>query len=254
MAQEPVSHALLNLLSSAYRPSVRKRAIACIGVLSAVMSDRQLHGLIRVLLQNVRNANTKSNKQMYIQCVGTVGRNVGFRIGSHLSEIAPLFLSICGEDREGEEDTAMDGGDAEAEHEVVENCLTAIESFVIKCTHQVRLPPSRSYRLCEWCVVWSCVQMVPYLDQLIKKSLALAEYDPNYYAGGDDDDEMLDGEEADEYDDEGLAESDDDDTSWKVRRAALNVGRLTHTHTHREREREGGRCTCVWCVCRCCPR
>ncbi|CEL92370.1 unnamed protein product [Vitrella brassicaformis CCMP3155] len=135
------------------------------------MSEQQLHGLIGVLVQRVRSANcTKLDKQVYIQCVATVCRHVGPRIGSHLTDIGPLFLS--------DEDTAMDGGDKEAVHEMLESCLTAIESLVIKCTQQMR----------------------PYLHKLLHKSLALALYDPHAY-----------------WPDE------DDDSSWRVRSAALQV-------------------------------
>lgn len=56
-----------------------------------------------------------------------------------------------------------------------------------------------------------------------------AKYDPNYMDGGDDvDDDNNDDDESmfDEDSDNGLVyESDDDDMSWKVRRAALRCVR-----------------------------
>ena len=51
--------------------------------------------------------------------------------------------------------------------------------------------------------------------------LTLISYDPNFYDTGDSQDAMDDG--FDEFDDDGLVDSDGDDNSWKVRRASLKV-------------------------------
>mmetsp|Transcript_22006 Transcript_22006/g.62883 ORF Transcript_22006/g.62883 Transcript_22006/m.62883 type:complete len:1274 (-) Transcript_22006:103-3924(-) len=195
--QENMATSLLNLLKpKQYKSSLRKKVIACIGALSAVLADRQLDALMRTLLSDVRSASTKAEKQKYIQCIGTVSRNVGFRIGQHLREIAPLFLQIVNQATEG--DVTMDG-ENEQDHEVVENCLNAFESFVLRCSKEVD----------------------PHLEELYNVTLSLIAYDPNYYDTGDGDNAMDDGYE--EFDDDGLVDSDDDDNSWKVRRAALKV-------------------------------
>mmetsp|Transcript_75753 Transcript_75753/g.190487 ORF Transcript_75753/g.190487 Transcript_75753/m.190487 type:complete len:1276 (-) Transcript_75753:95-3922(-) len=195
--QENMATSLLNLLKpKQYKSSLRKKVIACIGALSVVLADRQLDSLMRTLLSDVRSASSKAEKQKYIQCIGTVSRNVGFRIGQHLREIAPLFLQIVNQATEG--DVSMDG-DNEQDHEVVENCLNAFESFVLRCSKEI----------------------APHLDELCNVILTLIAYDPNFYDTGDADNAMDDG--FDEFDDDGLVDSDDDDNSWKVRRAALKV-------------------------------
>mmetsp|Transcript_95411 Transcript_95411/g.199626 ORF Transcript_95411/g.199626 Transcript_95411/m.199626 type:complete len:1263 (-) Transcript_95411:119-3907(-) len=195
--QENMANSLLNLLKpKQFKTSLKKKVIACIGALSAVLADRQLDNLMRTLLADVRSAQTKAEKQKYIQCIGTVSRNVGFRIGQHLREIAPLFLEIVNQATEG--DVNMDG-ENEQDHEVVENCLHAFESVVLRCSKEVG----------------------PHLDELSNTILNLISYDPNFYDTGDGGEMMDDG--FDEFDDEGLVDSDDDDNSWKVRRAALRV-------------------------------
>lgn len=195
--QETMANSLLNLLKSKqYKSSLRKKVIACIGALSSVLADRQLDSLMRTLLADVRQASTKAEKQKYIQCISTVSRNVGFRIGQHLRDIAPLFLQIV--NQATQDDVEMDG-DNEKDHEVVENCLNAFESFVLRCSKEV----------------------APHLDELYTVILSLIAYDPNFYDTGDNEDSNMD--EEDEFDDDGLADSDDDDNSWKVRRAALKV-------------------------------
>mmetsp|Transcript_8430 Transcript_8430/g.22915 ORF Transcript_8430/g.22915 Transcript_8430/m.22915 type:complete len:1277 (-) Transcript_8430:93-3923(-) len=196
--QENMQTSLLNLLKpKQYKSSLRKKVIACIGALSSVLADRQLDSLMKMLLSDVRSASTKSEKQKYIQCISTVSRNVGFRIGQHLRDIAPLFLQIV--NQATEQDVSMDG-DNEKDHEVVENCLNAFESFVLRCSKEVS----------------------PHLDELCEVILNLIAYDPNFYDTGDGGDNAMD-DGFDEFDDDGLVDSDDDDNSWKVRRAALKV-------------------------------
>jgi len=196
--QENMQTSLLNLLKpKQHKSSLRKKVIACIGALSSVLADRQLDSLMKMLLSDVRSASMKAEKQKYIQCISTVSRNVGFRIGQHLREIAPLFLQIVNQATEA--DVSMDG-DNEKDHEVVENCLNAFESFVLRCSKEIS----------------------PHLDELCSVILNLIAYDPNFYDTGDAQDNAMD-DGFDEFDDDGLVDSDDDDNSWKVRRAALKV-------------------------------
>lgn len=196
--QESMATSLLNLLKpKQYKSSLRKKVIACIGALSSVLADRQLDSLMRTLLSDVRSATAKDEKQKYIQCISTVSRNAGFRIGQHLKDIAPLFLQIV--NQATEQDAEMDGSaEADKDHEVVENCLNAFESFVLRCSKEIS----------------------PHLDELCNLVLFLIAYDPNFYATGDDDATMEDA--FDDFDDD-VVDSDDDDSSWKVRRAALKV-------------------------------
>jgi len=197
--QENMATSLLNLLKpKQYKSSLKKKVIACIGALSSVLADRQLDSLMRTLLADVRSASTKAEKQKCIQCISTVSRNVGFRIGSHLKDIAPLFLQIV--NSATEQDSAMDGSkETDSDHEIIENCLNAFESFVLRCSKEIS----------------------PHLEELCNLLLNLIAYDPNVYDVADEDANMDDG--FDEFDDDGLVDSDDDDSSWKVRRAALKV-------------------------------
>merc|ERR1719316_2051875 len=98
-----------------------------------------------------------------------------------------------------ESDASMDG-ESEKDHEVVENCLNAFESFVLRCSKEIS----------------------PHLEELCNLIMFLISYDPNFYSTGDDGDAPMD-DGFDEFDDDGLVDSDDDDSSWKVRRAALKV-------------------------------
>ena len=63
--------------------------------------------------------------------------------------------------------------------------------------------------------------MAPHLEELYGVILTLTSYDPNFYDTGDSQDAP--GEGFDEFDADGLVDADDDDYSWKVRRASLKV-------------------------------
>jgi len=98
----------------------------------------------------------------------------------------PLVLAQCSAQKAG--------GDPE----MIESCLQALESFVLRCPKEI----------------------APHEHDIADVSLNFLGYDPNY---GDDDgtsnsDDDLEDEASDEED-----YSDDDDVSWKVRRASAKV-------------------------------
>src|SRR5215471_7701290 len=68
--------------------------------------------------------------------------------------------------------------------------------------------------------------MAHFIPNLIRLGLENLKHDPNYVQSDDEEDEMPDSQESDMEDDEEFeAEeySDDDDVSWKVRRAATKL-------------------------------
>eukprot|EP00397_Hematodinium_sp_SG-2012_P004830 GEMP01004844.1.p1 GENE.GEMP01004844.1~~GEMP01004844.1.p1 ORF type:complete len:1220 (+),score=245.97 GEMP01004844.1:145-3804(+) len=187
--QEKITLSLLSLLGQQYKSSLRKKASVCIGIVSSVVSDRQLDHICKVLLQEVRQARSKQEKQTYIQCIGIVSKNVGGRIGPHLENIPALLLQIC---RTATADVNM--SDSSEDYEVVELCLNAFESFVVRCPKEIS----------------------KHLDDLSKLLLSLLSFDPNLYQTGD----MNDQDDVPDSDDD-YGDSEDDDSAWKVRRAAL---------------------------------
>jgi cullin-associated NEDD8-dissociated protein 1 len=195
MEDDTLGAALRALLHPESKQALKKKATSCIGVLAAVGTEWQLDTMLRALLNEVRErASNQTDRQTYIQCIGTISRNVGYRMGNHIDQVAPLLLQIC---KHATEDVSMDGGQ-DQEHEVVENALNAMESFVSRCSKDI----------------------TPHFDELCTVLKALLAYDPNVYAmddAGEDDDEF----EAD-FDDD-VVDSEDDDNSWKVRRSSLKV-------------------------------
>lgn len=145
--QERMVQALLALLSKD-NARMNRKAIACIGVLAGVLADRALDSLIRVLLHSINSQNRAAagganghvagnghvghadvEKQIYIQCIGAISRNVsGAKVAQHLNDIAPLFLQICTDAIA----RASQGNDSGAGVEVVESSLLAFEALLKK--------------------------------------------------------------------------------------------------------------------------
>ncbi|KAG0632469.1 hypothetical protein M758_1G330700 [Ceratodon purpureus] len=182
---EKLMNALLVQLNL-QRAGLRKRAIQCLATLAATMSDDLLARATINVVQILKNKDVKPDMtRTNIQMIGAFCRAVGYRFGPHLNEVVPLLISYCHNASENDD-------------ELRENSLQALESFILRCPRDV----------------------APHTDLILDLSLEYLSYDPNFTDDMDEDqDEDMDGEEdedeesADEY-------SDDEDVSWKVRRAA----------------------------------
>ncbi|KAL1495813.1 hypothetical protein AB1Y20_016673 [Prymnesium parvum] len=172
------------------RAAARKRAIACIASLSAALSDKLLGQMVTSIVEKMNDDACKLElRRTYIQTLSSISRTGGYRIGKQLDVVMPLVLQHCDRTR----------GDADAE--MLESCLQAFESFVLRCPREV----------------------AAFQATISQNALRYLSYDPNYA----DDDEMEDVDEMeddeDALDDDDADYSDDDDVSWKVRRAAAKV-------------------------------
>lgn len=66
-------------------------------------------------------------------------------------------------------------------------------------------------------------EITPYLSQTVQVGLKYISYDPNYAGGDDDDEEMADADDEDDEDGDLDEYSDDEDTSYKIRRSATKL-------------------------------
>uniref|UniRef100_A0A2I3GD98 Cullin associated and neddylation dissociated 2 (putative) n=1 Tax=Nomascus leucogenys TaxID=61853 RepID=A0A2I3GD98_NOMLE len=167
-------HCLLPQLSSP-RLAVRKRAVGALGHLAAACSTDLFVELADHLLDRLpgpRMPTSPAAIRTLIQCLGSVGRQAGHRLGAHLDRLVPLVEDFCNLD----------------DDELRESCLQAFEAFLRKCPKE----------------------MGPHVPNVTSLCLQYIKHDPNYNY---EDSEFSEQESEDEY-------SDDDDMSWKVRRAA----------------------------------
>ncbi|XP_014219728.1 cullin-associated NEDD8-dissociated protein 1 [Copidosoma floridanum] len=185
MFHSMILNALLPQLSSP-RQAVRKRTIVALSYLMTTANSTLYNKLLDHLLEGLSNNKVNNIIRTYIQCIASICRHAGHRFGEQIEKVMPLIIQYSNED----------------DDELREFCLQAFEAFVQRCPKEI----------------------TPYIQQIIEICLKYLTYDPNY--NYDDEADMSDGENAvmemeedgeDEADDE---YSDDDDMSWKVRRAA----------------------------------
>ncbi|XP_073147015.1 cullin-associated NEDD8-dissociated protein 1-like isoform X3 [Henckelia pumila] len=113
-----------------------------------------------------------------------LSRAVGYRFGPHLGDTVPILIGYCNNASENDE-------------ELTEYSLQALESFLLRCPRDIS----------------------SYCDQILRLTLEFLSYDPNFTDNMEEDTdeesyvEEEDDESANEY-------TDDEDVSWKVRRAS----------------------------------
>ncbi|XP_054801363.1 cullin-associated NEDD8-dissociated protein 1 [Prosopis cineraria] len=176
--------ALLSQLSS-NQASIRKKTVACIASLSSSLSDDLLARATVQVVANLKNKAQKSElTRTNIQMIGALSRAVGYRFGPHLGDTVPVLIDYCTSASENDE-------------ELREYSLQALESFLLRCPRDISF----------------------YCDEILHLTLKYLSYDPNFTDNMDEDtdDEQHEEEEEDESANE---YTDDEDASWKVRRAA----------------------------------
>ncbi|KAL6494456.1 Cullin-associated NEDD8-dissociated protein 1 [Orobanche gracilis] len=164
--------------------SVRKKTVSCIASLASSLSDDLLAKAIVEVVRLLKTRTTKSEiTRTNIQMIGALSRAVGYRFGPHLGDAIPILINYCNNASENDE-------------ELREYSLQALESFLLRCPRDIS----------------------SYCDQILHLTLEFLSYDPNFTDNmeEDTDDESYveeeDEESANEY-------TDDEDVSWKVRRA-----------------------------------
>ncbi|XP_069499560.1 cullin-associated NEDD8-dissociated protein 1-like isoform X2 [Ambystoma mexicanum] len=168
------------------RLAVRKRAILALGHLVLTCNGNIFAELMDHLIAELKRNESTSVTRTYIQCVASINRQAGHRIGDHLEKIIPLVVKYCNVE----------------DDELREYCFQAFEAFIRRCPKEI----------------------APHIPLVTSLCLRYIAYDPNYNYDSEEDDEEEametdDGEDEDQDSDDEY--SDDDDMSWKVRRSAV---------------------------------
>ncbi|XP_036955842.1 cullin-associated NEDD8-dissociated protein 2 isoform X1 [Acanthopagrus latus] len=174
---------LLPQLTSS-RMAVRKRSILALGHLVPCCSPALFSQLTEHLLTELAKGPPTSMTRTYIQCLATISRQGGHRVGEHLEKLIPMVVKF----------TSVE------DDELREYCFQAFEAFIRRCPKE----------------------MSPHVATVTKLCLKFMTFDPNYNYDDDEEEQEdsmdiedgLDEESDDEY-------SDDDDMSWKVRRSSI---------------------------------
>ena len=193
----------------------KKKAVSAISLLALYMSDALLSAFVSNTLESFRRSHLPAAQhRLLITMVGSLARTVPQRFGPYLKTLAPFILSPLSKEayQEALEDIAENGTSNSNAEEIQEAALLALEGFLLSCSKDMR----------------------SYTDEAISAALRFVAYDPNV-TGEEDDEEMggtqndLDsdvetsqGDDEEDFEEEG-AISDDDDASWKVRRCAAKA-------------------------------
>ncbi|KAJ3137637.1 Cullin-associated NEDD8-dissociated protein 2 [Physocladia obscura] len=178
------------------RPAIRKRTIAVFGNLVVHTTDDLFDTLIRKSVTEMgekEGAEDFDRLKTFVGCVGVLARFSSRRFGKYIDTFVPLLTRyILFED-----------------DELREACFQTFESFILRCPTEV----------------------TGHIEAISALSLEYMKHDPNYSYDSDeeddndenDEDENMDedGDGDDEDDEEGY--SDDEDVSWKVRRASVKT-------------------------------
>ncbi len=174
------------------QPALRKRACACLGSLAVVLAPKQLAYLAANLLKNI-NPKEPNRAYPFIEALGAVTGTMGYKLSANINAVVAAFRDFC------KVKPGLDATSADLDHSIKEVCLTVYENFIRKCPKEV----------------------TPHLDEIISMTLELIGYDPNY----NPDVAMAEGDEANMEGWGGMEEEQrvEDDSSWKVRRAAVKI-------------------------------
>uniref|UniRef100_A0A669E3P9 Uncharacterized protein n=1 Tax=Oreochromis niloticus TaxID=8128 RepID=A0A669E3P9_ORENI len=166
------------------RMAVRKRSILALGHLVPCCSPALFSQLTEHLMKELAKGPPTSMTRTYIQCLATISRQGGHRVGEHLEKLIPMVVKFTGVE----------------DDELREYCFQAFEAFIRRCPKE----------------------MSPHIATVTQLCLKFMTFDPNYnYDDSEEEDEDsmdIDDELEEESDDE---YSDDDDMSWKVRRSSI---------------------------------
>ncbi|KAK7688067.1 hypothetical protein QCA50_008437 [Cerrena zonata] len=185
-ALDPPPLSVLTPLLGHSRPAVRKRAITTLAQFLPLIQSEPASRLVQTeILPALSSSTSAERKRTIVQLIAAVARHSPHHIAPYMKDVIPGVVNAVSKDDE----------------ELKDSSLQALEALVLRCPTEI----------------------AGYLDPLITTGKQYIKFDPNY-AGDEDEDE--DEEMADDEDDEDedLDEySDDEDTSYKIRRSATKL-------------------------------
>ncbi|CAG9331708.1 unnamed protein product [Blepharisma stoltei] len=184
----------VSALLNSDRPSIRKKATQCIGAAAVILPQSQLQNLVGWLMQSITRAHDRKDVYTFIQAISAISRTVGYKLNNFLKDLLPLLFQFC-----STRGLSIDSPEIDMQHELIEICLASIESFIRKCPREI----------------------VDHIENIFGLVFDLISYDPNYSYN---EDQMEEDEDwGSDFEDEEFSDAAGDDSSWKVRRAAVHV-------------------------------
>ncbi|KAI6021197.1 armadillo-type protein [Pisolithus marmoratus] len=167
------------------RPAVRKRAISTLSQFFPIAPPDLCAQLLQTNVFPYLEADANLEPQRTtVNLVSAILRQSPQQLASSFDRIIPGVLKAVQRD----------------DDELCEGCLQALETLLLR----------------------SSAEATPFLSSITQTGIQYIKYDPNY-TGGDEDEDMAEADEDDEDEDLDDQYSDDEDASYKIRRAATKL-------------------------------
>ena len=194
----------------------KKKAIVAISLLAVYFSEQSLSSFVLGVIDSLRSAHlTLPKRRQLLALIGSLARSIPQRLGPHIKALVPYVLSPLSKQDYDEsfQEFTDEGALNPLVEDVKEAALVALEVCLSSCINDMR----------------------PFTEESINVGVRYVNYDPNIANDGSDEDmndnndtaeneeDLQDVDNEDEDFEEEGGMSDDDDTSWKVRRCATKV-------------------------------
>ncbi|CAJ0590216.1 unnamed protein product [Cylicocyclus nassatus] len=168
------------------RPALKKKATIALASLMSVCSHELFKDTMDVFVERLTDARGSNTIRTYVVGLTCVARSSGARFSDYVPRVLPALL---------------DHVESADDDELKEALLQALETFTYRCPKE----------------------MAAYQDRILKIVTEDLTYDPNYSYSDDEDESSMECEGGDTDEDDAEDYSDDDDMSWKVRRASAKT-------------------------------
>jgi len=163
------------------------------GAYSQVLNTAQLTSLVTQLLTTINASKSKAEIIIQMSCLSEMSKYLRSKLAPFLLKIIPLLQGLM---------MKVDPKNNDDQNELTGACLETLQQIVKSCP----------------------VQCATHIPDLFKNALTLLEYDPNYAYDVNvkmtaDDDDGGWGSDFEEAQDQ----VDEDDSSWKVRKGAVDL-------------------------------
>jgi hypothetical protein len=178
--------------------SLTNRISAFLGNFSTILNKNQMSLLLEKLLNKITNSRDISHKISLVNVLNSVSKNTAQRHADYLKPILAMVFEFCS--RGYLEGQMSETDNYDLNNDLVQNGLALIETYILKLSNLMK---GRT-------------------EEIVKNVLELIEFDPNFVYSEEEQEEVANDWAYEGY--EGYeAFVFGDDSSWKVRRAAVRV-------------------------------
>lgn len=181
--------------------SLRKTVSTFLGNFSVILNKTQMSSLLKNLIDKISHSKDTSEKIAFLVALNSVAKNTANKHAEYIKTIIPMIFQFA-----NREYLEQNMHDYDPNNDLVEAGLNLFETYVLNLGSQINAD----------------------MEKVVKTVLDLMEFDPNYVYDENEGEANADNGYGGEYDGwEGYEGHDafvyGDDSSWKVRRAAVRV-------------------------------